>query len=230
MSVFIVEQSAGELLSRHRLDHFDALWSLPPDWVEPINVRKGGWSGVVKLVRDGVTFYVKRQHRQTRRLRSFPWRVRPTYFHEFQALKHLGEQGVPVVQWALYAERGDDAILVTRGADGFVDLNTLLKQGDAVLLRRAACRLSEALALMHRIGWQHGACYPAHLLVHPDSLEVRLLDLERSRRHWLSRYACKTDIDQLQRRACHLSAPILTLLTMAPPQAREQAHYTEIFS
>lgn len=228
--VCIVNESFGELLSRHGLDSFEALWSLPENWVEPINSRKGGWSGVVKMTLEGVTFYVKRQHHQRRRLRTFPWTLRPTYFHEYKALEHMAAQELPVVEWLLYAERGDDAVLVTRAAEGFVDLNELVAIGDRRLLTRAACRISETLSLMHRAGWQHGACYPAHLLVHPDTLDVRLIDLERSRQRLFRRVACRADLDQLRRRAPKLPPPILLLLTIAPPMFYSQSNQTEVFT
>jgi len=230
MSVCIVEESVAELFSAHRLDNFEALWSLPRDWVEPVNIRKGGWSGVVQVTLDGVTFYVKRQHGQRRRGRSFPWASRPTYFHEYQTLKYLAALGVPVVQWALYAERGDDAVLVTRAASGFVDLKALTAMGDGPLLTKAACRISETLSLMHRTGWQHGACYPAHILIHPGTLQIRLIDLERSRHRWLRRSACKADLDQLHRRAPDLPAPILLLLTTAAPGFYPSFNHKEAFS
>ena len=39
----------GALLRRHDLDTFEALWRLPEQWVEPPNVRRGGWSGVTRM-------------------------------------------------------------------------------------------------------------------------------------------------------------------------------------
>ncbi|HAM77146.1 MAG TPA: hypothetical protein DCQ09_16340 [Alcanivorax sp.] len=217
VNFFVVEEDARELLERYHLDNFDALWSLPHDWVEPINIRKGGWSGVVRVTRDGDTFYVKRQYRQTRRMRSFPWRSRPTYYHEFLALNRLAQAGVPVVQWLLYTERDDAAILVTREPSGFMDLKTLFEMTSGRRLQAAASRLGTALALMHGQRWQHGACYPAHLLIHPETLEVRMLDLERCRRRRSRAAASRADLDQLSRRAGFLPPAALARISDGAP-------------
>lgn len=107
---------------------FDDWWRLPADWVEPPNFRRGGWSAVSRLTLPGPTgeaetLYVKRQVAQFRRTPATGGRLRPTYFHEFQALSW--SPTLPVVDWVCYAERGDQAILVTRAPRGFVPLSVL---------------------------------------------------------------------------------------------------------
>lgn len=203
------------LLRRHGLDTFEALWRLPEQWVEPPNVRRGGWSGVTRLALDGVTVYVKRQQGQCRRFPHRPWSSRPTYYHEFLALNRLSGMGVPVVDWLLYAEQGDAAILLTRAASGFVDLKTLSEIASGHRLQAAASRLGAALALLHALRWQHGACYPAHLLIHPETLAVRMLDLERCRRRRSRAAAARADLDQLTRRARFLAPPVLARIANA---------------
>lgn len=207
------------LLRRYGLNTFGALWRLPEQWVEPPNVRRGGWSGVTRLTLDGVTVYVKRQKGQLRRFSHRPWRSRPTYYHEFLALNRLSRVGVPVVEWLLYAEQDDAAILVTRAPSGFVDLKTLSEMENGSHLQAAASRLGVALALMHALRWQHGACYPAHLLIHPETLAVRMLDLERCRRRRSRAVASKADLDQLTRRAGFLPPEALARIALATTTA-----------
>ena len=209
----------GALLRRHDLDTFEALWRLPEQWVEPPNVRRGGWSGVTPSRVIRVTLYVKRQQGQRRRFAHRPWCSRPTYYHEFLALNRLSRLGVPVVEWLLYAEQDGAAILVTRAPSGFVDLKTLSEMSNGPRLQAGASRLGDALARMHALRWQHGACYPAHFLIHPETLAVRMLDLERCRRRRSRMAASTADLDQLTRRAGFLPPPVLARIVDAATAA-----------
>ncbi|MCH2558561.1 lipopolysaccharide kinase InaA family protein [Alloalcanivorax sp. C16-2] len=183
---------------------FDDWWRLPADWVEPPNFRRGGWSAVSRLTLPGPTgeaetLYVKRQVAQFRRTPATGGRLRPTYFHEFQALSW--SPTLPVVDWVCYAERGDQAILVTRAPRGFVPLSVLAGRMPGAHLACALVSVGAALAVLHRRRLQHGACYPDHILVDPITLRVRLLDLERWRRRLTVAAAARSDLDQLLRRA-----------------------------
>lgn len=192
------------VLGARNLLTFDDWWRLPADWVEAPNFRRGGWSAVSRLTLTGPggepeTLYVKRQVAQFRRTPATGMRPRPTYFHEFRALSL--SPALPVVDWVCYAERDDQAILVTRAPRGFVPLSALARRWPAPHLSCALVSVGATLALLHRRRLQHGACYPDHILVDPDTLRVRLLDLERWRRRRTVTAAARSDLGQLLRRA-----------------------------
>ena len=53
-------------LKQNSLGYFSALWQLQADWFEEPNIRRGGWSGVVKIpLRNGKYessyIFIKRQ-------------------------------------------------------------------------------------------------------------------------------------------------------------------------
>ncbi|ASK36171.1 InaA protein [Alcanivorax sp. N3-2A] len=205
---------------RQGLRDFDALWGLPHDWVETPNQRRGGWSGVSRLRLEDAqgrprTLFVKRQQHQARRSAQTGWRARPTYFHEYLFLKRFQALGAPVVDWLCYAERDQEALLVTLAPAGYIDLPALAGQLDAPRFAEAMAAVVEALGTLHRHRWQHGSCYPAHILVHPATLSVRLLDLERCRRHRTGAAAAREDLRQLTRRCDFLTPELMARMAQA---------------
>lgn len=191
------------------LSALDDWWRLAADWVEPPNFRRGGWSGVSRLrVTDAdgeeQLLYVKRQAGQLRRGPATLGRDRPTCFHDFLALSTFHD--CPRVPWVYYAEHQDRAVLVTRAPAGFVDLTRFAAEADPGRLSAALIAVVAALSQLHRRRIQHGACYPAHILIEPTTLRVCLLDFERWRRRLGVTAATHADLDQLLRRAPFLDA------------------------
>ena len=54
-----------QILFDNNLDDFDDIWKLKTKWFEPPNIRRGGWSGVVKIDLDTpqgkIGIFIKRQ-------------------------------------------------------------------------------------------------------------------------------------------------------------------------
>lgn len=209
MTVSYIAPQWQSRLDRNGIAGFDLMWALPTEWVETPNYRRGGWSGVTRhQLDDGQWIYVKRQQNQFRRMACKPWQMRPTYFHEFRALQRLQSAAIPVVEWLYYGERDGAAILATLAPPGYVDLTFFAKTQDDAQLRIVMMRLLRVLHSLHLNRWQHGACYPAHVLVHPVSLDIVLLDLERFRQRFSVAAAARSDFSQLLRRSHFLSPAI----------------------
>lgn len=214
MTLSFIAPQWQSALTRNGMAGFDAMWSLPTEWVEAPNYRRGGWSGVTRhQFDDGQWIYVKRQQNQYRRLARKPWQMRPTYFHEFLALQHLQTAAIPVVEWLYYGERDGAVILVTLAPPGYIDLATFAQRYSDRQLTIVMMRLLRVLRSLHRQRWQHGACYPAHVLVHPVTLQIVLLDLERFRQRFSAAAAARSDLSQLLRRSDFLSPAIRSHLS-----------------
>lgn len=217
MDFFRIAAEWRRPLAQQALSEYEALWEQSQDWVEEPNFRRGGWSGVIRMTLTDAegrerTAYLKRQEGQHRRTLSSRWRLRPTYYQEFVSLTRLQALGAPVVDWVCYGEREQAALLVTLAPKGFVSLTELADRQDRALLDQALEAVVMALGTLHRHRWQHGSCYPAHILVHPGTLEVRFLDLERSRRHRRIAAATRADLRQLIRRCTFLTSDQVSLL------------------
>ena len=79
-------------------DRFDYYWNQRGEWVEEPNVRRGGESGVQRVVgRDGQLLYAKRQTGHIYRSWLHPF-GRPTVLRELDALTGVSRLGVRVPQ------------------------------------------------------------------------------------------------------------------------------------
>ncbi|UZE22550.1 InaA protein [Pseudomonas sp. B21-056] len=194
---------------------FDQFWSMQGEWVEEPNVRRGGESGVQRIIsKDGELFYAKRQTGHIYRSWLHPL-GRPTVLREQDALLALTRLDVRVPQLVFCGAQRDPvhkwrALLVTRALEGFEEIEKWYaaggreRHGEAVhdqILRS----LADNLARMHRGRWQHSCLYIKHVFVRVTGEgeaakpEVALLDLEKCRRRLTARRAASHDMKQLRR-------------------------------
>ncbi len=216
----------GELirtLERAGLDSFEALWEMPRDFVEPINQRRGGWSGVSQLTlpqRDGATglWYLKRQEQQKRYSWRHPFGA-PTFRYEIDALRRGVAQGWPSVELQAYglACTGcrQRALLLTRE----IAWPTLAayEHSPVALLHSSASLIAigQALYALHASGWQHGALFPNHMFVDLQQGCLQLIDFERARKRLFAADAAFADLTQLLRRTSWLDPASLQALLQA---------------
>ncbi|NPA25076.1 MAG: lipopolysaccharide kinase [Deltaproteobacteria bacterium] len=190
-----------KLLQANDLGDFDRLWELEIDWFEPPNFRRSGWSGAARHELTGadgrpVGIFIKRQENHLRRTWRYP-RCCPTFRIEWQNLKRLAHHRVGVPRPLYYGERLRDgkpqAILITYELKDFVPLDNWLAQlpeGN----RQASSRtdilapVATTIRHFHDQGFRHNCLYPKHIMLRPrhdgerTTAEVRLIDLEKSRR------------------------------------------------
>ncbi|MDR1423232.1 MAG: InaA protein [Azoarcus sp.] len=193
-------------------DEFEHWWHRPGSWVEPVNRRRSGESGVRLLQQQGncPPLYCKRQLGHTYRTLRHPF-GRPTILRELQAYRALAQLGLKtpgIVYCAARQQRGEwQALLITEALQGFVSLEQWYTESIDPRLGKAVLRqLAITLARMHLAGWQHGCCYPKHIFVRAwaggdrdAEAEIALLDLEKSRRRWRFLSASRHDLHQLER-------------------------------
>ncbi|MBB3104206.1 lipopolysaccharide kinase InaA family protein [Azomonas macrocytogenes] len=200
--------TAGQLL---HISPFDQWLTIPGEWVEPPNVKRGGVSGVQRLhCSDGRLLYSKQQTNYCYRSLRHPL-GEPTILRENRALLAFAALGIGVPQ-VVYCgvrliEKHRDALLITVALEGFDSLKACYERGDqlqwsAALKEHIFRQLGRMLSRLHRARWQHGALYDNHvfLRVRPDqSIELALLDLEKSRRRLSRRLAERHDMSKLRR-------------------------------
>lgn len=175
-------------LRDHKLASFDDFWSLPRNWIEAVNQRRKGWSGVskVSLGKPGVELYVKRQQGQKFYNIRHPSGIL-TYRREYEILRQEPPIGGPeLVYFGQSPKDGKaSAVLATRALPEafklFHDLVLLEKHGDFTRNLKNLKEVGAQLCAMHQKKFCHGAFYASHIYVDPDTCEVRLIDFERSR-------------------------------------------------
>ncbi|KOP54334.1 MULTISPECIES: lipopolysaccharide kinase InaA family protein [Pseudomonas syringae group] len=203
-------------------DEFSHFWSQRGEWVEEPNVRRGGESGVQRLLTDdGQTLYAKRQTGHIYRSLLHPL-GRPTVLREREALEGLRKLGVVVPEVVFCgATRDADnawrALLVTVALEGFGEIEKWLAAGGRerhgeLFYERMLKEVANTLARMHLGRWQHSCLYVKHIFVRvtgdgPDAeVEVALLDLEKGRRRLTAHGAAQHDMKQLRRHSSFSTA------------------------
>lgn len=184
---------------------FERWWRIDGAWVEEPNVRRNGWSGMMRAQVDGHTLYVKRQLNHLCRTWTHPlgWPTASREWHYLHRLKDLGIAApVPVFHGVRRRAEGLEAVLVTEELSGFRDLVGWQElDGDA----RSALALSVGTLLgrLHRARLQHSSLYDKHIMARRDGereFAVALIDLEKMRPRLTAGMAAGHDLDQLKRR------------------------------
>jgi hypothetical protein len=214
MDDFINEQWSA-ILAHNGLADFDAIWQFQADWFEPPNKRRGGWSGVSRceLKRpDGSTcaIFLKRQENHGTPSLLHPVRGVPTYLREFRHIMNYRKAGIPTLEPVYFAMRrvgkDDRAILITEELTGFVSMEDRvqrwLKDGAPVrpLRLRILAEVAALLRKMHAHGIQHSCFFPKHVFtrINEDgSVDVRVIDLEKSRWRPLAKWCAQRDLYSL---------------------------------
>lgn len=178
-------------------------WNLSGDWVETPNLRRSGWSGVLRARHASGLVYVKRQRNHLCRTwrHPFGW---PTASREYENLRRVLALGLRAPLPLFHGSRRErDAVhtvLVTAALEGFAPL---CEQRGLDLARRTALarEAGRVIGTMHAARLQHGCLYDKHIMVrwHGATPEIALLDLEKMRSRATRRAAAAHDLDQLQR-------------------------------
>lgn len=182
---------------------FATWWSLPGDYVEAPNHRRGGWSGVVRAHWRDRPCYIKRQHNHLCRSAAHPlgW---PTASREHFYLNRVRALGITVPEVIYHGVQhradGIDAVLVTHALAGFSPLAQQQGLGASARLY-LACSLGSLLGTLHRARLQHGCLYDKHIMVRwrDDGADLALLDLEKMRYRLTRKSAAQRDLNQLRR-------------------------------
>ena len=210
-----------EILAFNQLDSFESLWQLDADWFEEPNQRRGGWSGVSRVVLalpEGgeVAVFLKRQENHLRKTRAHPFRGIPTFRAEIENILRLRELHIPTMEPVYYAERNADkgwqCILVTNELTGYQPLDKAIEhwyaQGwDKYSAERKSILVTaaSACARLHKYRLVHMALHAKHLFVNRETTTVCFIDLEKMRSSWTSKRAMLRDLDSLNRHAYRLS-------------------------
>jgi tRNA A-37 threonylcarbamoyl transferase component Bud32 len=199
----VLEQGAGQ----HAVSANPHWWTIQGTWVEEVNERRGGMSGIqwVMDADSGTPYFVKRQVNHLYRSLRFPF-GRPTLLREWLNLKHCANLGIPTPSPVFFDMRrggqGWEAILVTRGLDNYMSLEDGITQRlwTPEQWREILIALARELAPLHRVGRKHGHLYPKEVFVRTSpSIEIAFLDWEMGRYVGSSRFAAQSDLGRLWR-------------------------------
>ncbi|GMQ91616.1 MAG: lipopolysaccharide kinase InaA family protein [Gammaproteobacteria bacterium] len=200
------------LLSAQGLNQFDAIWGLELGWFEEPNKCRGGWSGVSRMdVRtvngDTRGIFIKRQENHVYKSLMHPLKGEPTSVREFENIKRYHHAGVPTLNVVYFAARNNNgkrqAILITEELSGYKPLDQFITENRPILSekRNIVAVLAAAIRCLHDHHLQHNCLYPKHIFIkqQENGIDVRLIDLEKTKRRWRRMSACLRDLDTLNR-------------------------------
>ncbi|MCK5649460.1 MAG: lipopolysaccharide kinase [Gammaproteobacteria bacterium] len=203
------------ILAANHLDNFDALWDLKTDWFEEPNIRRGGWSGVVKVDLDTpqgkVGVFIKRQQNHTTKTLLHPLKGRPTFEREFKNILSLRKYNLPTLEPVYFSKRnikGDiQAILISKELSDYTPLDSerFLATGD--IIKNTAHKnsllhaVADTLRGMHEHHFQHNCFYLKHVFVKSvgNSWDIKIIDLEKLKWSFFKKNAVFRDLYTLQR-------------------------------
>lgn len=204
--------NARDVLARHGLDSFEALWHYGD---ESDGVPLGrGWKKVVRIELvdangEPQSFYLKRQDHQLARSLRHPF-GEPTFAREFRAIQQFAHMGIPALEAAFFAQRKhqghQQAILLTRALDIYKPLTWWFERWNTLAWRDRQDLILAAAALvrsLHNAERMHNSLYPRHIFLKldDDGAGARLIDLVETRHAWFGERDRVRDLSSLLRRS-----------------------------
>lgn len=181
------------------VQHFIDLELIP---FEPVNVGRGGWSGISRVEWTGEIYFIKRQVKYTFRDPLNFFLAAPTLRREYRNFLRLNKMGIKTPEVVIYGELGASVMMITRELNGFIDLDTYLERVSETGSRlRTFTRLTEIILEIHEHNLHHGCLYGKHIMVHEeDPADIAMIDLEKMRFSSRKRFTACKDVSQLIRR------------------------------
>jgi hypothetical protein len=206
--------NARDVLARHGLDSFEALWCYGTSDGTDIAERDKGWKKVIRIDLEDAngesqSFYLKRQNHQLVRTLRHPL-GEPTFAREFRAIQLFAHLGIPALETAFFDQRRQQghqqAILLTRALDIYKPLTYWFDQWETLAWRDRQDLILAAAALvraLHNAERMHNNLYPKHLFLKldDDGAGARLIDLVETRPAWFGERDKIRDLRSLLRRS-----------------------------
>ena len=197
-------------LLNNGFNQFEKIWQLPSHWVDGINKRGDGWSGVSRVQLnlpsgEARNVYVKRQQNYGRRYRP----SMPVLEQEFNNIQRMHNLKIPTLTPIYFGKQktteGLQAVLITEALIGFQSLQDWLQYwqihgwpsyAEQVTIINV---MANTIKCLHRFGMIHGCLYPKHIFLSLDKEEpeIRLIDLEKCRYWPLVRHRTVRDLSTL---------------------------------
>jgi hypothetical protein len=198
-----------EILIRHQLNDFDALWALEGELVEEGNIKeKSGHSHVVRLSfptgAEPIQTYMKKQTNYATTLSRMMHRTQSICRREYSNIQRWHQLNLPTLE-ALYCAEVKNplrGILITRALEGYMPLDDYLGKASPEQRTRLLAVAARLVRRIHQSGWVHRCLFPKHVFVclEHQTVPLKMIDLEKARRAWLGMHDHVRDLSAFVRR------------------------------
>lgn len=184
---------------------FESLWHLYTNWFEAPNIRRGGWSGVIRQAVNtntgAVDAFIKRQENHLSKTWLHPFKGEATFSKEYRNILRLTKKNIPTLKPLFFEQQGMKAILVTKALNDYQPLDIASRKLDRLQKRALLTQVAKNLRLMHQHHFQHNCLYPKHIFVKYVNGEwrVRFIDLEKLKWQLFKTRAIHRDLITLYR-------------------------------
>ena len=212
---FRVSQKSETILAEAGLLDIEAVVGREFDWFETPNQRRGGWSGVSRIVlnpeasqEDQEAVFLKIQKNHCYRSPNKYFRKQLTFVRELEAMEQVAAiiRYTPEVlffaQWSSGADAG--AILITKSLDGWLSLADWLRgekglvPPDETTFLNVLKEIAMTSRQLNNAGWVHFGFSAKHIFVRPrvnadTAFDICLIDYEKCRKHAFFGYRTMKD-------------------------------------
>jgi hypothetical protein len=204
------------ILATNQLNDFEKLWNVNAELVEPLNKRRGGWSGVFRInvtlpTGEQRTLFLKRQQNHVYKPLAHFIRGAPTFRREMKNMKRFMKKSIAIAEPIYYVENGKPgdmrAILITASiSPEYRPLDVWLEEWQKSSFppikeqREIARKIAYAIRRMHDHHIRHGALFAKHVFLKytpGGTVAVRFIDLEKARYWFLPSGKADTDLHAL---------------------------------
>lgn len=202
----------SEIPIMYRNKKFNYFWDKEGEFVEKLNKRGKGWSGVIvskqKNTEDNTDERICIKKQENYVSYSFFHFIRGTLTieNEIKNLNYCSKHGINTPE-IVYSDKRKlkgkrQAILVTRFLEGYMPLSDIMSkdlfsktQARKIVISKIANEVSK----LHKMRMMHNNLYPKHIFIDPQKLEICFIDLEKSRKKLSSKSCTLRDLDVLNR-------------------------------
>lgn len=195
------------------------------DWFEEPNRRRGGWSGVTRIVlnpeaapEDQKAVFLKIQQNHFYRAPSTFFLKRLSFAREFDALQALAPVVSCMPNLLLFAQWEHDgnhgSLIITEALEGLQPFDDWLRKQKAATAQdkepilKALQSIASAAREIHNAGWAHFGFYPKHAFIRKDEngeFTTCLIDLEKARQPLLKSQSTAEDVSRFLRHSRELN-------------------------
>lgn len=216
---FWADPSAHGDLEQAGLTNIDELRTREFDWFETPNRRRGGWSGVSRIVlhpeantgdKRPVFLKIQQNHFYLSWRNGFCKRL--SYQREFHAIQSLKTRVDCIPRPLLYAEWKEQgnrgSVIVIEALDGWTCFGDWLSRApEEKQIESVLKEIARQLKALHAKRWAHFGLFQKHVFLrfHGETPEIKLIDFEKARK-CLTRTRCLLeDVSRFLRHGKNLS-------------------------
>lgn len=167
-------------------DLFDVFWRNNSPWFETPNIRRGGWSGVVKSRIDSFgkpeKVFIKRQQNHMTRTIMHPIKGIPTFLREYHNIQSLQAKNIPTLEVLYFDTKDSKAVLITKALEGYISLDKIeISTLEPKNKKSLVSSIAKVIRHLHQCHYQHNCLYPKHIMIrqYANGWDVKLIDLEK---------------------------------------------------